>query len=146
LIKNLQVYSRHPSLRKKEVHSLISALKKELSFKLIFLSISFIRSDDLRKINKDFLSHDYETDVITFNYSKKKKLVDGEILISLDEAKSNAKKYNVSFGRELMRLVTHGILHLLHFDDKNAGSKKIMKKEENRLINRYNFALFAGKY
>ncbi len=146
MVKNLQIYSQHPSLRKKEVHSLISALKKEFSFKLIFLSISFIKSDDLRKINKDFLGHDYETDVVTFNYSKKKKLVDGEILISLDEAKSNAKKYNVSFGRELMRLVTHGILHLLHFDDKNAGSKKIMKKEENRLINRYNFALFAGKY
>jgi len=96
-------------------------------------------------INREYLGHDYETDVITFSYSKQKKIIDGEILISFEEAKQNAKKYNVNFGKELMRLVIHGVLHLLRFDDKNAISKKIMKKEENKLINRFNFTLFAGK-
>ena len=145
MVKNLTVYSPHSSIDKRAVHSLITALKEEYQLDITSLSISFIKSSELLKINREYLGHDYETDIITFNYSKKKKIIDGEILISFEEAKQNAKKYNVSFGKELMRLVIHGVLHLLRFDDKNAISKKIMKKEENKLINRFNFTLFAGK-
>jgi rRNA maturation RNase YbeY len=145
VVKNLSVYSEALSINKRAVHSLISAIIKEYSLSITLLSISFINSKELRDINKEYLDHDYETDVITFNYSRQKKNIDGEILISFEEAKQNAKKYNVSFGKELMRLVIHGVLHLLHFDDKNEESKKIMKKEENKLINRFNFTLFAGK-
>ena len=145
MVKNLTVYSQDSSINKRAVHSLITALKEEYQLDIISLSISFIKSSELLKINREYLGHDYETDIITFNYSKKKKIIDGEILISFEEAKQNAKKYKVSFGKELMRLVIHGVLHLLRFDDKNAISKKIMKKEENKLINRFNFTLFAGK-
>lgn len=145
MVKNLTVYSQDSSISKRVVHSLITALKEEYQLDIISLSISFIKSSELLKINREYLGHDYETDVITFNYSKQKKKIDAEILISFEEAKQNAKKYNVSFGKELMRLVIHGVLHLLRFDDKNAVSKKIMKKEENKLINRFNFTLFAGK-
>ena len=145
MVKNLTVYSPHSSIDKRAVHSLITALKEEYQLDITSLSISFIKSSELLKINGEYLGHDYETDIITFNYSKKKKIIDGEILISFEEAKQNAKKYNVSLGKELMRLVIHGVLHLLRFDDKNATSKKIMKKEENKLINRFNFTLFAGK-
>ena len=145
MVKNLTVYSQDSSIDKRAVHSLITSLKEEYQFEITSLSISFIKSSELLKINREYLGHDYETDIITFNYSKKKKIIDGEILISFEEAKQNAKKYNVNFGKELMRLVIHGVLHLLHFDDKNAIIKKIMKKEENKLINRFNFTLFAGK-
>lgn len=145
MVKNLTVFSQNPSINKRAVHSLIKALAEEYQFNITSLTISFIKSSELLKINREYLGHDYETDVITFNYSKQKKIIDGEILISFEEAKQNAKKYNVSFGKELMRLVIHGVLHLLRFDDKNAISKKIMKKEENKLINRFNFTLFAGK-
>ena len=145
MVKNLTVYSQDSSIDKRAVHSLITALKEEYQLDITSLSISFIKSSELLKINREYLGHDYETDIITFNYSKKKKIIDGEILISFEEAKQNAKKYNVSFEKELMRLVIHGVLHLLRFDDKNAISKKIMKKEENKLINRFNFTLFAGK-
>lgn len=145
MVKNLNVYSEDLSINKKAVHSLISAITKEYSLSITSLSISFINSNELRDINKEYLNHDYETDVITFNYSRQKKNIDGEILISFEEAKLNAKRYNVKLGQELKRLVIHGMLHLLHFDDKNEESKKIMKKEENKLINRFNFTLFAGK-
>ena len=145
MVKYLTVYSQNSSINKRAVHSLITSLKEEYQFEITSLSISFIKSSELLKINREYLGHDYETDIITFNYSKKKKIIDGEILISFEEAKQNAKKYNVSFEKELMRLVIHGVLHLLRFDDKNAISKKIMKKEENKLINRFNFTLFAGK-
>ncbi len=145
MVKNLQVYSRDSSINKTRIHSIISALKKEYKLTISFLSISFINSNELKQINRDYLKHDYETDIITFNYSKKLKDIDGEILISLDEANYNAKKYNVSLGKELSRLVIHGVLHLLNYDDKDGKSKKIMNQEENKLINKFNFSLFAGK-
>lgn len=145
MVKNLQVYSQDLSINKREVHSLIASLKKEFELTIIFLSISFINSTELQKINRVYLKHNFETDVITFNYSKELKDIDGEILISFEEAKYNAKKFNVSYGEELCRLVIHGILHLLNFDDKDRKRKKIMKQEEKKLINRYNFTLFAGK-
>lgn len=100
---------------------------------------------ELREINKIYLKHDFETDVITFNYSKILKDIDGEILISFEEAKYNSKKFNVSYGKELCRLVIHGMLHLLNFDDKDRKRKKIMKQEEKKLIYKFNFTLFAGK-
>jgi probable rRNA maturation factor len=145
LVKNLQVYSEDSSINKRKVHTLISSLKKEFDLHLSFLSISFINSKELREINKQYLKHDYDTDVITFNYSKELKDIDGEILISFEEAKYNAKKFNITYGKELARLVIHGMLHLLNFDDKDRKRKKIMKQEENKLINKFNFTLFAGK-
>lgn len=145
MVKNLQVYAQDSSINKKRIHSLISVLKKEYRLTISFLSISFINSEELRAINKQYLKHDYETDIITFNYSKKYKDIDGEILISLEEANYNAKRFNVSLGKELSRLVIHGVLHLLKYDDKDGKSKKIMKQEENKLINKFNFTLFAGK-
>jgi len=145
LVKNLQVYSEDSSINKRKVHTLISSLKKEFDLSISFLSISFINSKELRGINKQYLKHDYETDVITFNYSKDLKNIDGEILISFEEAKYNAKKFNISYGKELCRLVIHGMLHLLNFDDKDRKRKKIMNQEENKLINKFNFTLLAGK-
>lgn len=145
MLKNLQVYSQDSTINKKAVHKLISSLKKEFNLSVSFLSISFIYSKALLEINKEYLKHDYETDVITFNYSKKKREVDGEILISFEEAKRNAKKFNVTYGKELNRLVVHGMLHLLNFDDNNKKNKNIMKRMENKLILSYNFTLFAGK-
>ena len=145
MAKNLQVFSQDSSINKRAVHSLISSLEKEFHFDISSLSISFINSEELLDINKKYLNHDYETDVITFNYSKKLKEIDGEILISFEEAKRNAKKFNATYGQELSRLVIHGMLHLLNFDDKDQKSKKIMKQAENKLTLKYNFALFAGK-
>jgi rRNA maturation RNase YbeY len=145
LANNLQVFSQDSSINKRAVHSLISSLKKDFNLDISSLSISFISSSDLRDINIEYLNHDYETDVITFNYSKKLKEIDGEILISFEEAKRNAKKFNTTYGKELSRLVIHGMLHLLNFDDKEQKSKKIMKQAENKLTLKYNFALFAGK-
>jgi len=145
LVKNLQVYSQDSSVNKRAVHKLISSLKKEFNLSISFLSISFISSSELRDINKEYLNHDYETDIITFNYSKKLQDIDAEILISIEQARRNAKKYDVTYGKELCRLVIHGMLHLLNFDDKDKKSKNIMNKKENQLTMRYNFTLFAGK-
>ncbi len=145
MVKNLQVYSQHSSISKRAVHTLISSLKKEFNLSISFLSISFISSSELHDINREYLNHDYETDIITFDYSKKPQDIDGEILISFEDARRNAKKFNVTYGKELNRLVIHGMLHLLNFDDNNKENKKIMKRMENKLILSYNFTLLASK-
>ena len=144
-MKNLQVYTEDTKIDKRKVHRLIQYLRKEFSFEVQFLSISFISSLALEVINKKHLKHQYATDVITFNYSKRKRLLDGEILISFEDAMRNAKKFRVTYGKELFRLVVHGVLHLLDFDDNNAKNKNIMKKTENKLINKFYFTLLASK-
>jgi probable rRNA maturation factor len=145
LIKNLHVHSQDSSINKRAVHSLIATLKNNFNLSISSLSVSFINSAELKKINRDYLRHNYDTDIITFNYSRKQNEVDGEILISFEEAMRNARKYKVTYGKELCRLVTHGMLHLLNFDDNNKKNKKIMKRMENKLILSYNFTLFACK-
>lgn len=145
MVKNLSVYTEDSSISKIQVHRLIQLLKNEFNLIINFLSISFINSLTLKEINKKHLSHNYATDVITFNYSKDITQIDGEILISYEDAVKNAKKYGVSYGKEIYRLIVHGMLHLLNYDDKQASRKKIMKKEENKLINKYYFSLLQGK-
>ena len=145
MVKNLQVYSEDSAINKRAIHSLISALRMEFELKISFLSISLINSSELRIINKKFLKHDFNTDIITFNYSKQHKEIDGEILISFEDARLNAKKYKTNYDKEINRLIIHGILHLLNYDDNNKKNKTIMRQMENKLINRYNFTLLAGK-
>ncbi len=141
MVKNLKVNSEDQSLNKIIFHHLISYLKNEFKFKIESLLINFVTSEYLLKINNRFLGHNYPTDIITFDYSKKKLLFDAELYISLQDAKRNAKKYGVSLEQELMRLVIHGMLHLLGYDDKNVKKRVIMKKMENRLIQDYMYLM-----
>ena len=145
MVKNLQVSTEDSGISKKFVHAVIRFLIVEYNLKINFLSISFISSEKLKEINKQYLNHNYETDIITFDYGTMKKEIDGEILISYEIVRFNSKKYKITYRNELVRLIIHGLLHLLNFDDKNSVNKKLMKKEENKLINKFNFALFAGE-
>lgn len=122
-------------------HQLISLLKKDFDFKIESLLINFVTSEYLLNINKEFLRHNYLTDIITFDYSKKMMLFDAELYISLQDASRNAKKYDKSLEQELMRLVIHGVLHLLGYDDKSPKKQVVMKEMENRLTKKYMYLL-----
>lgn len=87
------------------------------------------------------LNHDYTTDIITFNYSSDLKNIDGEIIISIDDVQINSRKFKVSFHEEIARLVIHGVLHLLGFDDQITSDKKVMKRLENKLLSNFKFIL-----
>lgn len=141
MIKNLSVTSHNYSINKRKVHNLVSNLKSELGFRIISLTINFIDSETILEINRKYLNHNYFTDIITFNYSGSNDHLDGEIFISVDDAHKNSKKYKVPINKELNRLVIHGILHLVGYDDNNSKQKKIMKSAENRLTYKNNFAL-----
>ena len=140
-MKNLHIYSIQKKIKKSNVHDLIKSLSVELNFLVSNLEINFISGEDIHAINKSYLKHDYTTDIITFNYSDSLQQIDGEIFISIDDALSNSKKFKVTLSEELVRLVIHGILHLLGYDDQNRSDKKIMKQLENKLLSKNNFIL-----
>ena len=98
-------------------------------------SVVFIFCSDnyLQKINREFLKHTYLTDVITFDYSTEKGLV-GDVFISIDRVKENAKTYNVKFKEELTRVMIHGVLHLMGYNDKEEKEKEIMRGLENEFL------------
>lgn len=93
----------------------------------------YILTDDkeILKVNQDYLGHDYYTDIITFQYNKNDE-VSGDIFISLDRIKENSKNYNVTFEEELRRVMVHGILHLLGYDDKTDKDQEKMRVLENQ--------------
>ena len=140
-MKNLHIYSAQNKIKKSNVHDLIKSLSVELNFLVSNLEINFISGENIHTINKSYLKHDYTTDIITFNYSDSLQQIDGEIFISIDDALSNSKKFRVTLSDELVRLVIHGILHLLGYDDQNLTDKKIMKRLENKLLSKNNFIL-----
>lgn len=140
-MKNLRIYSVDKTIQKKKLHLFVKKILEDLKLSLNSLELNFITSEKIREINNQYLSHDYSTDIITFNYSEDKKLIDAEIFISLDDAEENAKKYKVKSLEEIGRLIAHGILHLIGFDDLTPDKRKKMKIQENRLIKKYKFIL-----
>lgn len=94
------------------------------------LNFIFCSDEYLLAINKTYLKHDYFTDIITFNYNEGD-TVSGDIYISTDRIAENAKERNFPLELELRRVMIHGILHLLGYDDKDPASRAIMRAQED---------------
>ena len=123
---------------KKVVDNLIEKLQKELDFSIESLELNFVGSETIFEIHKNHLDHHATTDIITFNYSGESDSFDSEIFISVPDAKENSKHYGVSIDNELGRLIIHGLLHLLGYDDTIASKKRKMKTLENELVEKLN--------
>jgi probable rRNA maturation factor len=97
------------------------------------LQYVFCNDKKILNINKRFLKHDYQTDIITFDYSQGINL-QGEIYISLDTIQSNSNTFNVTFFEELTRVLLHGLLHLIGYKDKTKKEISLMRKKENEYL------------
>lgn len=100
--------------------------------------IAYIFCDDEKiiEVNRQFLQHDYYTDIITFDYSRGK-LISGDMFISLDTVASNAEGLGTAYMTELHRVIIHGILHLCGINDKGPGEREIMERNEDEALRLY---------
>lgn len=101
------------------------------------LTYIFCTDDYLLQVNRDFLQHDYYTDIITFNLAEPRQSIEGEIYISIDRVADNAGQQGVSFQQELHRVIFHGVLHLCGYKDKTPAEEKKMRKAEDLWLSRY---------
>lgn len=115
----------------------IEKLFKREKHRFEYLHYVFCSDDYLLQINKDFLDHNYYTDIITFNLGSTPGIIEGEIYISIDRVKENAASMNKSFQNELHRVIFHGALHLCGYNDKLKGEIITMRKAEDRLLALY---------
>ena len=119
-----------PALDERMVSRWIRAVAADYGFSVGSVNYIFCNDEHELAVNRQFLGHDYYTDIITFDYSTPTTL-NGDIFISLDTVRSNAEQLNIPFERELMRILIHGILHLTGQGDKTPESKAEMTKKED---------------
>lgn len=103
--------------------------------------ISIILCSDkyLLDMNVNYLKHNYYTDIITFNYVEGD-IISGDLFISVDRIKDNSKKFNTNWIKELYRVVFHGLLHLIGYNDKTEDEKKLMREKEDFYLNEVDFS------
>jgi probable rRNA maturation factor len=115
----------------------IEALFKKEKKKLSELSYIFCSDDYLLEINRQYLGHDFYTDIVTFDLSEPAQPLNAEIYISVDRVRDNAREFNSSFKKELHRVIFHGALHLCGYRDKKAKEQQIMRKMEDKYLSLY---------
>ncbi len=111
----------------------IKQVVENAGFKLGSVSYIFCSDEKILEVNKQYLNHDFYTDIITFDYVEKD-IINGDIFISTDRVRENAKNFNVAFEEELHRVIIHGILHLLGQQDHTPKEEKQMRKKENEAL------------
>ena len=117
-------------------HFLVTLFRKEKT-PLESLNYIFCSDEYLLQINRNHLQHDYYTDIITFNMADRLQPVVGEIYISIDRVKDNARQFQVSFAHELHRVIFHGGLHLCGYKDKSKEQQALMRKMEDKYLKAY---------
>ena len=123
-----------PKLDRKAVRAWIASVAATYDgCKVGNLNYIFCNDDRILEVNKEFLGHDYYTDIITFDYSEPG-LVSGDMYISLDTVLTNSEKFHTSYDKELLRVIIHGVLHLCGMNDKGRGERAVMEAAENRAL------------
>ena len=122
-----------PALDERKVTKWIKAVAADYGFAVGNINYIFCSDERELEVNREFLGHDYYTDIITFDYSTASTL-NGDIFISLDTVRSNAEQLNIPFDQELLRILIHGILHLTGQGDKTPETKIQMTAKEDKAL------------
>ena len=125
-----------PGLQKQKINSWIKETAAYYGKKVGEIAYIFCSDERILEINKQYLNHDYFTDIITFDYCEGT-IISGDIFISVDTVLSNSNEYGVSFETELLRIIIHGILHLCGQDDKTPETRAEMTEKEDLALKAY---------
>ncbi len=126
---------------KEKIEKIILKVFSELTYSNIKLSIIFTKRDFLSKMKETYFNVEQYTDVIAFDFSEDKENFEGEIYISIKDVKENAKLFEQSFDNEFKRVVIHGALHLVGYNDIEDKDKLMMRKMENKYLEEFNFTI-----
>ena len=132
-IKSIDFINIPDSLNQKVLENTIIDLVGSIGYSIEKLSYNFVSKQDLLKLNKKFLKHNTNTDVITFDYSSNKALK-AEIFISMWAVETSAIELDQSVENEALRVISHGVLHCMGFKDKTANQIKTIREKEDEFI------------
>ena len=122
-----------PALKKRDTNAWIKAVAAQYGRKVGEIGYLFVNDEKILEVNKEYLGHDYYTDIITFDYDEGD-VINGDLVISLDTVRSNALLFGKTYNEELHRVIIHGILHLCGINDKGPGEREIMEAAENKAL------------
>lgn len=122
-----------PAIPRRKITAWIRRVAATYGRKVGEVGYMFVDDEHILQTNREYLGHDYYTDVITFDYDEGN-IVNGDIVISLDTVRSNAQLFGKTYDDELHRVIIHGILHLCGINDKGPGEREIMEAAENRAL------------
>lgn len=125
-----------PQLDKNKIESWINLVAAKFELKAGNLTYIFVNDEMILEVNREFLNHDYYTDIITFDYSRRG-TISGDMYISVDTVASNAEAQRVTYEDELHRVLIHGVLHLCGINDKGPGEREVMEGHENDALALY---------
>ena len=130
-----------PALDREVVRMWVVAVAKDFGKAVGTLTYIFCDDEEILRVNREFLKHDYYTDIITFDYSTRRRIA-GDMYISLDTVRTNAELFGRAYDDELRRVVIHGVLHLLGINDKGPGEREVMEQHEDKAL----ALLYSGQF
>lgn len=122
-----------PKIKRRETTAWIKRVAAAHGKKVGEIGYLFCDDEKILEVNREFLQHDYYTDIITFDYCEDD-VLNGDLVISLDTIRTNAEQQGTEYNEELHRVIIHGILHLCGINDKGPGEREIMEAEENKAL------------
>ena len=131
---NTEGTAQMPELDQAAIREWVASVAASYGKRVGEINYVFVDDERILEVNRQFLGHDYYTDIITFDYSQGR-ILSGDLYISLDTVRSNAlQQPNTSYRQELHRVVIHGVLHLCGINDKGPGEREVMEACENRAL------------
>ena len=125
-----------PAIRRRDVSRWVRQVAASYGRRVGEIGYLFCDDEKILEVNREYLSHDYYTDIITFDYTEGD-VINGDLVISLDTVRSNAELFGKAYDDELHRVIIHGILHLCGINDKGPGERELMEAAENKALAMY---------
>lgn len=122
-----------PKIRRRDNSAWVKRVAASYGRKVGDVAYVFCDDEEILRVNRQYLQHDYYTDIITFDYDEDD-VISGDLFISLDTVRTNAEQLGLSYEQELNRVIIHGILHLCGINDKGPGEREIMEAAENKAL------------